>query len=137
VGDLKLSTFTKGKSKQQALAFYKIVCAVYSVPDKLTNAKELPTLTVLAQFYIALPVLSRSLSYTLLPSKAFISKMESNASDLLVAIKQLRHAELFKDYLLLSLGPWHFPFSPKSKDPGLKQMAITARGRIRSTLFEA
>jgi len=109
---------------------------MYSRPYDLDSPQELLTMTSLARFYMALPILSRSLSAALLHSKQFVNQMAEYSETLLVAAKELRHAELFKDCLLLSLGPCCSPFRTSIKDLEIKAILITAHGKICSKLVE-
>ena len=113
---------------------------MYGLPYELNAVAELLAMTSLARFYAALPVLSRSLSATLLRSKSFICSMESSASKLVVAAKELRHAELFKDCLLLSIGPWNETYCVHERlfeDPTLTQLASSVLGKISLVICQA
>jgi len=103
---------------------------MYSLGYTLENAKEFSTMTRMARFYAALPILSRSLSASILQSRGFLSQMDSNAEQLLGVAKELRHAELFKDCLLLYLGPWCSDFEPQIDDHKTNLLACTLRNRI-------
>ncbi|KAE9368578.1 hypothetical protein N431DRAFT_512770 [Stipitochalara longipes BDJ] len=135
-GDLALSTF-KGEQEQNTRAFYNLLRAMYSLPYTLESATELITMSVMARFYASLPILSRSLSASILQSKGFLYDMESNSMKLVIVAKELRHAELFKDCLLLYLGPWHSRFSPRFNDPQLNVLASTIHNKICSKLAVA
>lgn len=71
----------------------------------LESPGELLSLTSLARFYATLPVLSRSLLNVMPQSPDFLLGMQDKALELLVAAKELRHPLLFKDCLILCLGP--------------------------------
>ena len=86
------------------------------IPYKFDSVEELLGMTRLARFYVALPVLSRSLHNAFLQSPDFINEMAVNAPELLLAARELRHAELFKDCLLLCLGPWVLSLFTKIED---------------------
>ena len=106
---------------------------MYGVPYELSNAKELLAMTALARFYGALPVLSRSLLAPLLRSESFVYSMESSTLQLVVAAKELRHVELFKDCLLLSVGPWNKRYGiteQKFEDPLLTQLVSSVLSKI-------
>ncbi|KAH8801164.1 hypothetical protein F5882DRAFT_514465 [Hyaloscypha sp. PMI_1271] len=128
-GDLNVKHF-KGDPNIQALAFYKLVCVMYSLPFVLRDPGELIILTAMARFYAALPVLSRSLLNTIPRSPGFLTGMQGKAVELLVAAKELRHPELFKDCLLLCLGPWGAPEFNQLEDHQLKSVAIHARKEL-------
>ena len=80
-------------------------------------------MTRLARFYAALVVLSRSLHSAFLQSPDFVDAMAVNAPELLLAAKELRQVELFKDSLLLFLGPWERPLFTKIEDKELRILA--------------
>jgi len=110
---------------------------MYSLPFVLRDPGELILLTAMARFYAALPVLSRSLLHTIPRSPGFLSGMQNKAVELLVAAKELRHPELFKDCLLLCLGPWGAPKFIQLKDQQLKSVAIHARNELCFGVCEA
>jgi hypothetical protein len=102
------------------------------MPFILESPGELLSLTSLARFYATLPVLSRSLSNVMPQSPDFLLGMQDKALELLVAAKELRHPLLFKDYLILCLGPWGNPKASKITDPQLKRAATNALNEISS-----
>lgn len=110
---------------------------MYSLPFVLRNPVELILLTAMARFYAALPVLSRSLLNTIPRSPGFLSGMQNMAVELLVAAKELRHPQLFKDCLLLCLGPWGAPEFNQLEDHQLKSVAIRARNELCFGVCEA
>lgn len=104
------------------------------MPFILENLNELLSLTALARFYAALPVLSRNLSNVLPQSPKFLLGMQDKALELLVAAKELRHPLLFKDCLILCLGPWEDAKASKITDPQLKRAASNALNEISSEI---
>jgi len=110
---------------------------MYSLPFVLRDPGELILLTAMARFYAALPVLSRSLLNTIPRSPGFLTGMQGKAVELLVAAKELRHPEFFKDCLLLCLGPWGAPKFMQLKDQQLKSVAIHARKELCFGVYEA
>jgi hypothetical protein len=63
--------------------------------------------------------------------------MQKLAVELLVAAKELRHPELFKNCLLLCLGPWGAPEFNQLEDQQLKRIAIHARNELCFGVYEA
>jgi hypothetical protein len=110
---------------------------MYSLPFVLRGPDELILLTAMARFYTALPVLSRSLLNAIMRSPDFLSNMQNRAVELLIAAKELRHPELFKDCLLLCLGPWGAPKFYQLEDPQLESVAIHARNELCLSVYEA
>jgi hypothetical protein len=128
-GDINLQNF-RGDTKTQALALYKLICAMYSLPFVLNAPDELLLVTAMARFYAALPVLSRYLSNIFPRSLSFLDTMHNKPIELLVATKELTHPKLFKDCLLLCFGPWESPIFLQLQDPQLKRAATHARNGI-------
>ncbi len=114
----------------QALAFYTLLCAIYTMPYILQSPGQLLSLTTLARFYATLPVLSRTLSNVLPQSPKFLLGMQEKVLELLVAAKELRHPVVFKDCLILCLGPWGNPEANRITDPQLKRVATNALNEI-------
>jgi hypothetical protein len=56
--------------------------------------------------------------------------MQGKALELLMAAKELRHPLLFKDCLILCLGPWQEPKVSKITDPQIKRAATNALNEI-------
>jgi hypothetical protein len=83
-------------------------------------------MTDLARFYAALPALSRSLSAAFFFSPGFSKEIRAYACELLVAATELRHPVLFREALILTLGPWRDPEYRQLTGPMLKKVARNA-----------
>lgn len=89
------------------------------------SAEHLIRITKLADYYIALPVLSRVLDETLVRnrSRGLTTDIHANALNLLPAACKLRYASLLRDCMCLLMGPWNSPLCHLIKDPGLKRFS--------------
>jgi hypothetical protein len=89
-------------------------------------------MTDLARFYDALPALSRSLPSTFFSSPGFIKEIRAYACELLVAATELRHPVLFREALILTLGPWRDPEYRRLTDPMLKTVGRNAYNALHA-----
>jgi hypothetical protein len=124
-GELDVLNF-KGSQEDQTKCFSKPLSAFYGQRYSLSSCKEFFTMTDLARFYAALPAISRSLSSTFFSSPGFIKEIRACACELLVAATELRHPVLFREALILTLGPWTDPEYRRLTDPMLKKVARNA-----------
>jgi hypothetical protein len=96
------------------LYFEMLLRAIYNQPYIVTPS-SLIAVTELADYYCALPVLSRSLDGAFFRNTNFINELFCALSpicigNLLYAAIKLRHPPLYRDCLAISIGPWHDPF---------------------------
>ena len=94
-------------------------------------------MTDLAQFHAALPALSRSLSSTFFSNPGFIKEIRAHACELFVAATELRHPALFREALILALGPWRYPEYQRLEDPMLKKVAWNAYNALCAKVARA
>ncbi|PVH87080.1 hypothetical protein DL98DRAFT_525825 [Cadophora sp. DSE1049] len=77
-----------------------------------------------ARFYMALPVVSRSLQRVLCDSTDFIAdEIRGNPCKMLCAAAELKCADIFDDAMIWSLGPFSDPMYKTLEDPKLKEIA--------------
>lgn len=96
---------------------------MYNIPYKLA-ADEIVALTRISRFYMALPVVSRSLDRVFRESVEFIgSEIRNNACQMLCAAAELRHPTLFADAMIWCLGPFNRPVYKTLDDPKLRRLA--------------
>jgi len=119
-GDISLDTY-KGDKEDQTTAFSKLMSAFYNQIFSLQNSRELSTMTSLARFYVALPVLSHSLyaAFRHSESSGMIQNIYSASAFKWISIAtELRHPELFRDAVTLLVG--HGTFNPSETYANLK-----------------
>jgi hypothetical protein len=80
-------------------------------------------MTELADYYCSLPILSIGLSAALHRSRGLCQEIYSSPTEFLTISKKLRNDVLFKDALILSLGPFHEPRYSLLGDPELQEIA--------------
>jgi hypothetical protein len=82
--------------------------AFYNQIFSLESCNQLATMTSLAHFYMALPVLSNSLSTALLhkDSSYMVESIMCNAAKMISVAAELRHQVLFRDAVVLAVGYW-------------------------------
>ncbi|CZR55437.1 uncharacterized protein PAC_05325 [Phialocephala subalpina] len=128
-----LSTYT-GDKQEQTNAFEKLLSAIYVQPYKLGTAEELLLMTDLADYYCALPILSRTLDGALINSPTFSDQIQKSANELYVAAAKLRNALLFRECLIWVVGPHNNPVYKTLDDPRLRMVARCAHGEISTKI---
>jgi hypothetical protein len=71
--------------------------------------QELRALTTIADYYCVLPALSSSIDMMLLRSPDLVGQIQVYPAAFLEIATQLHHAGLFREALILLLGPWRRP----------------------------
>jgi len=120
--------------------FERLFSAFYNNPYTLNqNAFRLIDLTQIAKCYRALPALSRTLDGAIHRSPEFVWSLfeNNNASWLLETAVQLRSAKLFRECLILTLGPWHEPAFKTLGDLRLKKLAQNVYNGIAAKISAA
>ncbi|KAE8448673.1 hypothetical protein EG329_009099 [Mollisiaceae sp. DMI_Dod_QoI] len=94
-------------------AFEKLLCAFYNRDYTVESTDELKAMTAIADYYCALPILSKTLKGALLGSPIFDlnnndrrSPFKENSYDLIFTAQKLRHAELFRECFVHIVGTW-------------------------------
>ncbi|TGO48389.1 hypothetical protein BOTNAR_0478g00070 [Botryotinia narcissicola] len=98
--------------------FRQLLCAMYSRPYTIKSVEELSTLTRIADFYCALPIVSVTLTDALLDSPIFLKRGNENSTactkdqlaedcDSMIFIAQkLRSSVLFRECLVHIVANW-------------------------------
>lgn len=98
--------------------FRQLLCAMYSRPYTIKSVEELSTLTQIADFYCALPIVSVTLTDALLDSPIFLKRENGNSTactkdqlaedcDSMIFIAQkLRSSVLFHECLIHIVANW-------------------------------
>ncbi|KAH7319449.1 hypothetical protein BKA65DRAFT_569816 [Rhexocercosporidium sp. MPI-PUGE-AT-0058] len=122
-----LSTF-KGSVMSEQRAFINLLSAIFSREYELADANELKSMTNLADYYRALPIVSYSLSGTIYSSPGFITSIGYDPCTILISASKLRHKLLFREGFISALGPWSKPRYRKLKHshPELFKLADAA-----------
>jgi hypothetical protein len=93
----------KGNKKKETQAFKNLLHAIYNESYRLEDTEQLCLMTKLADYYFALPALSKSLMRPLMASNINIA---SDAFYLIEAAAKLRHSPLYKDCIIYLAGRW-------------------------------
>jgi hypothetical protein len=91
----------------------------------------------LARYYTALPAVTASVYVAVLRSPTFPASMIKDPLSVLADAKTLRNNLLFKDSLILCLGPWSDPVYLTLIDPDLLRTAASARSALCEKLVQA
>lgn len=126
----------KGNQGQQELTFEKLLKAFHRRPFEITSYNELELLTSLADYYLALPVLSTALYSSLCQSPNLVIEIRRMPNLFLQVAVKLRSEILLREALVFSCGPWHNPAYLTLEDPKLKLMAASAYHRIAATIMK-
>jgi hypothetical protein len=89
--------------------------ATYSQPYQVDDVSQFLRLTELAEYYLALPILSRTLDGALINSPDFCNLICGNASRLFVAAAKLRNALLSRECLIWVVNPFMIHNTSNSK----------------------
>jgi hypothetical protein len=90
-------------------------------------------ITALADYYLALPILSLSLDRAMLDSELFCASIRDHAFELFEMGAKLRNSRLFREALIWLVGKYGHSAKPQYKklsDPKLKLIAGYAHGEI-------
>lgn len=118
--------------EMEVAAFNKLLLAIYNARFVLGRANELIHMAKLADYYCALPALSRSLNEALLLNPVRIDLDKEYLIE--VAIK-LQHAELFRECVIYLAGSIIEPKLSKSGKQ-VQKVVINARNRIAAKIAE-
>lgn len=115
-------------SKQilEETSFARLLSVMYNKPVSISTPKELSRVTEMADYYFALRVLSSALDGILLRSAPMIGLLKSNVELVLETAHKLRSPLLFRECLILSVGPWTSPTYLLFKNKKLRKVAQTA-----------
>jgi hypothetical protein len=104
---------------------------MYLKPYRVQGYKELKTLTELADYYCALPVLSRTLDAAFLRSFVFVEEIKHSSCKMLILAAKLRNSVLFRESRMVprSLGQG---IVAKSERPKTKEDCQDRSARIVS-----
>jgi hypothetical protein len=91
------------------MAFHDLLEVIYRQYFFLYSTDQLDRITKLADYYCALPVLSKALSGTLLDSHNFMLYIASDAFSLIKIAAKLQSSILFRECVIHLLGPFYDP----------------------------
>jgi hypothetical protein len=116
----------EGDTKREEQIFEKFLCALFQRQYQIADAAELSTFTDMARYYTALPAVAASIYAAVLNSPSFPASMIKDSAQVLAVAKTLRNKLLFKDSLILVLGPWSNHAYLKISDPDLVRIGDAA-----------
>ncbi|KAL2063645.1 hypothetical protein VTL71DRAFT_5450 [Oculimacula yallundae] len=107
-----------GDIELQISAFAIILSAIHAKPYSILNFERLRLVTELADYYLALSIVSRTLDAALYRSQDFVAELKDFPCEVITAASKLRNELLFRECLPFLTGPWHQPAylqMPKTK----------------------
>ncbi|KAM3086156.1 hypothetical protein ACMFMG_000292 [Clarireedia jacksonii] len=126
-----------GRKSKHEEAFHKFIGIFYGQPWKITDLKEFALVVTMADYYCALPLVSRALNGAFYLSPDFLSTFkDANQRDLLFLAIKLRCADLFRDCMIIIAGNMgngrvrQTNFEPNLGDPKLDNLALKLRNQI-------
>lgn len=114
--------------------FETMLCAIYVKPYHILSYDDLFTLTELADFYCALPIVSRTLDMALHSSQDFVKRIPDNRCEVFKLAAKIRNKLLFREALVWIMGPWTRPNYEHLEDPKLRKIAHRAYTEITSMI---
>lgn len=90
---------------------------MYMKPYEIRDVTELQAVVELADYYCALPVLSRSLDGTLVRSQAFANSIPTDCLKILPLAYKVRNEVLYRDTLQFAVGNYENPLYHDIKPP--------------------
>lgn len=119
----------KGDTKHEENAFEKLMSAFYNKPYAIVSFDELFRIEAMTDYYDALPILSQSIVNAILASWLFeITYERASISDkLLKAVTKLKNTILFREALVLIMGPWKSPMWKRLEEKNDKLYKIAER----------
>ena len=116
--------------------FETMLCAIYVKPYHILSYDDLFTLTELADFYCALPIVSRTLDMAFHSSQDFVNRIPDDRCKVFVLAAKLRNKLLFREALVWIVGPWTLPNYKRLEDPKLRKIAHRAYTEITSKIAD-
>lgn len=119
--------------------FEKLLRAFYGYRYRLHGYRQLLKMTEMADYYRALPVLSRSLDGAMVNSPNLILDIDSHCVDLLICAAQLKNSLLFRECLIWSVASWASPkyTSLKTAHPKLFKVTKNVHDSIGANIAKA
>ncbi|KAI9047753.1 hypothetical protein LZ554_008463 [Drepanopeziza brunnea f. sp. 'monogermtubi'] len=124
----------------QTTAFHNLLKAMYRQKYFLENFNDLTTLTALARFYMALPIISQSLLNAMSRVDSdFAQCIKNNAAEVLQIAIELRSPELYRDSMIWCLGVFSCPLynNLKVENRKLWKAADNAYNKLTRRVFVA
>ncbi|KAF5869782.1 uncharacterized protein Bfra_010982 [Botrytis fragariae] len=110
---------------------------MYGKSFTLTSFNDINFLAKVADFYGALPVVSRTLDTVFFRSPKFIERIPDNAGSLLKIAYQLRNQTLYKECMIHVAGRWKSDPCISEDDMDLRIRVLAAYGNICDKLVTA
>lgn len=123
-------------------SFYKLLLALYGRPYVLGELEEFEQLVALADYYCALPAVSRTLGTSLMDSPYLVSNLETDVSQFLPLATKLHHRGLFVECVIWLCSEWDGDLSflkitQLFEDPKLKTVLKRSHKDILSRIGDA
>ncbi|PVH75276.1 hypothetical protein DL98DRAFT_466661 [Cadophora sp. DSE1049] len=121
----------------EVLHFKMLLQAMYNEPIEFEDCNDLRQLTELADYYCALKVVSFALDATIGRGAFPFSQLQKQPCEMLQVAARLRHPRLFRECLILSIGPFSKPKIHMIEDPKLHKLAKYAHAQVGLLAAEA
>ncbi|KAH7403259.1 hypothetical protein BKA64DRAFT_641261 [Cadophora sp. MPI-SDFR-AT-0126] len=130
------SAVFSGDESLEIKAFEILLSAIYLKPYVIDSGELFLSLTQLADFYCALPVISRTLDMAFHISPEFIKDIPRFRCKVFTAVAKLKNKLLFRESLIWVVGPWSEPAYNTLDNPRLKKIARAAWAEVAAKISE-
>ncbi|PVH75279.1 hypothetical protein DL98DRAFT_593276 [Cadophora sp. DSE1049] len=135
-GSTQHNSVSKSGKQKEIKAFGNLFAAMYGESYSLNSRDgpaELQHMAELADYYCALPAVSRSLTKLLLEKDYHIG---NRPASWITAAYKLRHAALFRECVVYLAGSWNSKDHRPSSDMNINKVIALARARITSEIAD-
>ncbi|KAF7946303.1 hypothetical protein EAE96_009304 [Botrytis aclada] len=119
------------------IAVKNMTDCMYGKSFTLTSVRDIDSLVKVADFYGAMPVVSRALDTIFFRSPKFIEQIPENAGSLLKIAYRLRNRTLYKECMIHVAGRWKSNPCISEDDMDLRIRVLVAYGSICDKLLTA
>ncbi|TVY18350.1 hypothetical protein LARI1_G004431 [Lachnellula arida] len=119
------------KARYERLAFSRLLYALYRERYNVSSMRELGDIVRLADFYCALPAVSRSVDSVLLHSPEMIEQIPDSSVTTLEMAHKLRHPLLFREALIHVVSKWEEGFTHLQLSPELTHAITIVYNRLQ------
>lgn len=140
------STFSETEQVKAAEAFGWFLRAVYLKRGGLDSLYTLDYLVVMADYYLALPIVSSFVNLNLLESHGLTSRIASEPVTVLIKATQLRSCSLFREAFIHVVGQWsqwtdaqrsQFKTQTASRYLHVYSLVLCHHGKLRAKVAQA
>lgn len=126
-----------GNTDHEEKVFAKFLSAIFNKPYRLDTVAELSTLAKLARQYLVVPLVSNSLDSAFVRNPNFLFAIMKDPLPVLAAAIAFQNELLYRDTLMLLLGPWSSPAYLRINNQEMRKQAKDAHAVISAKVEKA